>query len=124
LSPLTAASWNKDGIEPRWFYDLHPIVRDFLNENGEVPVLLSHHLRRKSRTYTDAPEMELFEGGAAVAEADLIALSDHRVLVAEAKSSNHLRPNKGSRLDAARKKVRLATTLHADEIVLATTQEV
>lgn len=124
-NPLTASSWNRDGIEPRWFYDLHPIVRDFLTENGEVPVLLAHHLRRKSRTYTDAPEMELFERGKRVAEADLIALSDRRLLVAEAKSSNHLRPKKGkgSRLDAARKKARLATALHADEILLATTHE-
>ncbi|WP_157974912.1 hypothetical protein [Glycomyces dulcitolivorans] len=124
-NPLTAASWNRDGIEPGWFYDLHPIVRDFLNENGDVPVLLSHHLRLNSRTYADAPEMELFEGGKRVAEADLIALSDRRLLVAEAKSSNHMRPKtgKGSRLDTARKKVLLATALHADEIVLATTQE-
>jgi hypothetical protein len=124
-NPLTAASWNRDGIEPAWFYDLHPIVRDFLHENGEVPVLLSHYLRLNSRTYTDAPEMELFEEGKRVAEADLIALSDHRLLVAEVKSSNHLRPKtgRGSRLDAARKKVRLATALHADEIVLATTHE-
>jgi hypothetical protein len=124
-NPLTAASWNRDGIEPAWFYDLHPIVRDFLHENGEVPVLLSHHLRLSSRTYTDAPEMELFEEGRRVAEADLIALSDRRLLVAEAKSSNHLRPKtgNGSRLDIARKKVRLAKVLHADEVVLATTHE-
>ncbi|WP_211253301.1 hypothetical protein, partial [Glycomyces tenuis] len=124
-NPLTAASWNRDGIEPAWFYDLHPIVRDFLHENGEVPVLLSHHLRLNSRTYTDAPEMELFKEGKRVAEADLIALSDRRLLVAEAKSSNHLRPKtgKGTRLGAARKKVRLATALHADEVVLATTHE-
>ncbi|MFG3342385.1 hypothetical protein [Glycomyces sp. NPDC048151] len=122
-NPLTASSWNRDGIEPTWFYDLHPIVRDFLNENGEVPVLLSHHLRQKSSTYTDAPEMELLQGEKPIAEADLIALSDRRVLVAEAKSSNNLGSKSGARREAARKRVQLANTLQADEIVLATSRE-
>ncbi|MBO3732789.1 hypothetical protein [Glycomyces niveus] len=121
-SQLVSPSWGKT-TEPPWFYDLHPIVRDFLNENGDVPVLLAHHLRGNSRTYTDAPEMELFSEGKRKAEADLIALSNRKVLIAEAKSSNTLGADRGQRNDAARKKALLADVLHADEIVLGTTHD-
>ena len=87
--------WNHQPIEePTWFYDLHPTARALLRDNGDVPLLLSHHLRSGSeRSFADAPEFELFNAdGNREAETDLLALVDRQLIIAEAKSNNTLAP--------------------------------
>ncbi len=56
-----------------------------------------------------------------LAEADLLALVDDKVVVAEAKSTDEL--DTGNQNKAARKRVLLAETFGAEEIILATTKE-
>ena len=114
--------WRQPVEEPTWFYDLHPIARKLLQDNGEVPLLLSHYLRSQSqRSYTDAAEFEMYSSdGNAICETDLLALADRRLCVAEAKSSNTLGSRK-QRIAAARKRAMAARILRVDEIVLATT---
>ena len=78
---------------------------------------------RRSRSYDDVPELELRDAsGNPVAEADLIAVGDDEVIVAEAKSNDALGGNPREVKRAAAKRVRLADVLRADQIVLATTR--
>jgi len=117
---LVQPRWKNPANEPTWFYDLHPSVRDLIAENGDVPLLLSHHLRTNSRVYADVGELELRDAtGSAVAEADLIAHADGLLITAEAKRPADL----GSGRVMARalaKRALLAEQLQADQILLAT----
>jgi len=113
--------WRLPVKEPTWYYDLHPIARKLLLDNGEIPLLLAHYLRSRSkRSYVDAAEFEMLDSeGVPVSETDLLALADRRLILAEAKSSVSF----GSRRERnaiARKRVIAAKVLRVDEIVLAT----
>jgi hypothetical protein len=120
---LAQRQWRLPVEEPSWYYDLHPVARDLLADHGEVPLLLSRHLRSVSRRYDDAPELELRDAsGNPVAEADLIAVSDDDLIVAEAKSNDALGGGAREIRRAAAKRVRLAEVLGADQIILATTE--
>jgi hypothetical protein len=121
-SQLVQERWRHPHAEPTWFYDLHPAVRQLFEHHGDVPLLLSHHLRTKSRQFFDTAEFEITDPTSSLAaETDLLALSDGRVAVAEAKSIDTL-GNGAARRRAVDKKLLLAETLHADEIILATTR--
>jgi len=120
---LARMQWRDPVEEPSWYYDLHPVARDLLADHGEVPLLLSRHLRSTARRYDDVPELELRDdSGKPVAEADLIAVGNDEVIVAEAKSNDALGKNPREVKRAAAKRVRLADVLRADQIVLATTR--
>lgn len=120
---LAQRQWRQPVDEPSWFYDLHPVARELLAEHGEVPLLLSRHLRSVSRRYNDVSELELRDSsGSPVAEADLVAVSDDDLIVAEAKSTNALGAETREARRAAAKRVRLADVLRADQIILATTE--
>jgi hypothetical protein len=120
---LAQPQWRDPVEEPQWYYDLHPVARELLADHGEVPLLLSHHLRSTARRYDDVPELELRDdSGNPVAEADLIAVANDEVIVAEAKSNNALGKNPREVKRAAAKRVKLASVLRADQIILGTTQ--
>jgi hypothetical protein len=120
---LARVQWRDPVEEPSWYYDLHPVARELLADHGEVPLLLSRHLRSGSRRYDDVPELELRDAsGNPAAEADLIAVDDDDVIVAEAKSNDALGGSAREVRRAAAKRVRLADVLRADQIVLATTR--
>lgn len=120
---LSRERWRRPHGEPRWFYDMNPIVREHLTQDGEIPLLLSHYLRNKSRSYTDVAELELLgNDNSRLAEVDLIALSDHELITAEAKRVGSL--GQGRILRAAvTKRIMIADQLEADQIVLATTDQ-
>ncbi|MER7273478.1 hypothetical protein ABT369_03375 [Dactylosporangium sp. NPDC000244] len=120
LNNLSQARWRQPETEPHWYYDLHPTVREHLSQDGEIPLLLSHHLRVNSRSYVDIAEVELRNADTGpVAEADLIALSDGQLVTAEAKRPGSLGVAKELRRVVA-KRALLAEQLRADQIVLAT----
>lgn len=120
---MAQAQWRDPVDEPSWYYDLHPVARELLADHGDVPLLLSRHLRSKSRRYDDVPELELRDAsGSPVAEADLIAVCDDEVIIAEAKSNDALAGNTKEVRRAAAKRVRLADMLRADQVILATTR--
>ena len=121
---LARQQWRDPVEEPSWYYDLHPVARELLCDHGDVPLLLSRHLRSLSRRYDDAPELELRDAaGSPVAEADLIAVSDDSLIIAEAKSNDTLGGKPREIRRAAAKRVKLADVLQADQIILATTQQ-
>jgi hypothetical protein len=122
-TPPYSAVWHPAAAEPKWYYDLHPVARELLADHGEVPLLLSRHLRSTARRYDDVPELELRDASdKPVAEADLVAVGNDEVIVAEAKSNDALGKNPREVKRAAAKRVMLADVLRADQIILATTQ--
>jgi hypothetical protein len=99
---LAQRQWRLPAEEPSWYYDLHPVARELLANHGEVPLLLSRHLRSVSRRYDDAPELELRDASAnPVAEADLIAVSDDDLIVADG-SQEQRRARRQDQRDKAR----------------------
>jgi DNA-directed RNA polymerase subunit RPC12/RpoP len=117
---LIRERWRKPTEEPYWFYDLHPSAREYLANNGEVPLQLSQHLRTQTRNYVDIAEVELLNtAGSAEAEADLIALSDGELITAEAKRPGTLGTGRELARCAA-KRTTFAEVLQADQIVIAT----
>ncbi|GIH24614.1 hypothetical protein Aph01nite_29240 [Acrocarpospora phusangensis] len=117
---LSQARWRKPEDEPQWYYDLHPTVREHLAQDGEIPLLLSHHLRSGSREYNDAAELELSDDSGPLAECDLVALRDGKIITAEAKRTGSLGEGKTLR-QAIAKRALLAEQIQADQILLATT---
>lgn len=117
---LSSARWQQPLREPIWFYDLHWAMRQQLEQNGDVPLILADHLRRlESRSYADLPEFEftLTDSGATT-EIDLIAHRSGILALAEAKSVDKLGRNADK---TYRQRVRLSRALRADELILATT---
>jgi hypothetical protein len=122
-TPLRLEAWRQPVFDPEWHYELHPIVRDLVRENGHAPLWLAHHLRQGARTYCDVSETNLFCGDSCrpIAEADLVAHVDGRLLTAEVKTTDELDTTRDKRKAAARKRLMWARLVNADEIVLATT---
>jgi len=121
---LTHWHWKMPLHEPTWYYDLHRAVRGFLAQDGDVPLLLSHHLRTGRQHVADVGELEFLDAdtGKKLAEADLIALVGQDVVVAEAKKNGSLGTGRQAGRAAA-KRVELADVLSADQILLATTAD-
>lgn len=121
---LNRAAWKMPNNEPVWYYDLHPVGHNLLANNGEVPALLSAHLRSKlrgnSRLY-DIDEVEIFRDGKATVELDLVACIDNSIIIAECKSPGNLGVGgKKAGLHEIHKKCYAAKHLRADVIIFAT----
>lgn len=117
---LTQARWNRPADEPIWWYDLHPAARELLAADAGVGLLAAEYLRRTARSYEDTSELEFVRGTAPVAEADLLAVVEGRVILGEAKATPTLGPTKRQRAAKARKIALMAAALRADEVVLCT----
>lgn len=120
---LTHERWNHPMDEPTWWYDLHPAARELLAADAGVGILAAHHLRRSARRYDDLSEIEFLRCTSPVAEADLIAVVDGRVVLGEAKTTPSL-GSRRQRTDKARKIATMASALCADEVILCTTSEI
>lgn len=107
--------------EPLWFYDLHPVGHKVLQDNGDVPALLSAYLRagRKDlRTAIyDVEEVVFLNGDDPQVEVDLVAYTDDTLTVVECKSVGTLSAKE------LRKKCRAAALVRADRLMFATTAE-
>lgn len=121
---LNRTAWKMPNNEPAWYYDLHPVGHNLLANNGEVPALLSAHLRSKVRGNSrlhDIDEVELLRGGKAIVELDLVACMDDSIVIAECKSPGNLGVNgKGAGLREVNKKCEAAKLLRADILIFAT----
>jgi hypothetical protein len=119
-NPLTVQRWRQPITEPTWWYDLHPAARELLAEDTGIALLCSAFLRKSARSFADLSELEFIrEGQNVVAEIDLLASCDDKVVIGEAKTKASL----GSRKDRISKAKQLATiarVLNADQILLCT----
>lgn len=124
VNELAASRWRADTNDPPWFYDLHPAFRELMATNGDVVLFAAQKLQQGSWEYADTPELDFRRAGTRipVAEIDLIAHVDGKVVLVEAKSNGRLGSTRAQSADAARKKVDIAIALRADRIILATSE--
>ncbi|MFW0797782.1 hypothetical protein AAFP30_28540 [Gordonia sp. CPCC 205515] len=121
---LTQPRWRQPIDEPAWFYDLNPAFRFLIKENGQYPLVLANYLERNSsRQYADVVEFEVISEGKKQHETDLAAFADDELIVAEVKNANCIGSTSTERRAAARKRVRAAQMIEADQILLATTHD-
>jgi hypothetical protein len=104
---------------------LHPVARELLAEDSGIGLLCSAHLRKSARSYADPSELEFRRYDQRpdehpVAEIDLLANCDDKVIIGEAKKTPSLGGTKSDREKKAHKLADAARTLHADQIVLCT----
>lgn len=122
---LDQRTWKLPADEPTWFYDLHPVGRHVLRENGEVSALLSarlHGQRKDQReAFGDLEEVEFLQADQPQVEVDLVVYADDVLTVAECKSPGVLTGRAGKR--EVGKKCQAAAWLRADQLVFATTAE-
>lgn len=125
---LDQAAWKLPIDEPTWFYDLHPVGRQVLADNGDVPALLSKHLSAGHSslaafqpTYQDIEEIEFLSNDVPQAEIDLISYYEDILTVAECKSNDRLSKDANKAREEVRKKFQVAAWLPADRIIFATT---
>ncbi|MGV0865725.1 hypothetical protein [Mycolicibacterium sp. XJ652] len=123
VDSLTQERWNVPAGEPGWFYHLHPLARDLVRDDGDVPLLLAAYLRKRAgKRYADTPEVVVVQGGKTAAEADLVAVTDGVLIVGEAKSNNTLGVDKANEVKSVGLRLHLAEIFGADEILIATTE--
>lgn len=120
---LSAGRWPSGDREPRWSYGLTHVVRELLQQHGDVPLIAAAYLARNQRLYEWSPEIELTYSNGDSIEIDLFMVVDGRVIVGEAKSNSRLTSAGRSAQTAARRLVQAALALTADEIVLITSQK-
>jgi hypothetical protein len=119
---FTQSAWNYPAGEPDWFYHLHPLGRDLIRDNGDVPLLLSNYLQKQvGERFSDTPEVVVLKGRKTVAEADIVAVAGDLLIVGEVKSNDAL-AGKKDMAKAVRARLHLAEIFGADEIVIATTE--
>lgn len=124
LNDLDHPAWKAPADEPTWFYDLHPVARQVLRDNGDVPALLSSYLRNQRTTppsnqFDDVAEVEFGKEGQPHVELDLVSYVDDVITVAECKASASNFAGRAAREEVA-KKCRAATWLRADQLIFAT----
>lgn len=56
VNQLDGAAWKKPYDEPLRFYDLHPVAREFMQGNGDAPLVAAQHLKAASKSFADAAE--------------------------------------------------------------------
>ncbi|MEA5366312.1 hypothetical protein VA596_42750 [Amycolatopsis sp., V23-08] len=120
---LDQEHWKAPASEPAWFYDLHPIARNLLVDNGAVPALLAARLRADAQPgdYRDVTELEFHTSGSRIAEIDLISYHDDTLIVAECKRNGRLSGNSREIRREVEKKCRVAKLVQADQPTFATT---
>jgi hypothetical protein len=122
-SNLDQWAWKSATDEPTWFYDLHPVGRQVLRDNGDVPALLSSYIRNQRTTprsqLDDVTEIEFTKDGQPQVELDLVTYIDDTITVAECKSSGNELVGRAGRKEIT-KKCQAATWLRADQLIFAT----
>ncbi len=118
---LTSHRWRRRTFEPRWVYDLYATFREFLRHNGEIDLLAANALRTGARSYADAPQLQFFDAASndPVAEVDLVACVNDELVVVEAKLRGSF-GGRGKRLAQTDKLLKVASSIGADRLVLAT----
>ena len=122
MNALVSARWHEKTPEPTWFYDLYAAFRELLASRGDIVLLAAANLQGSSRTYADTSELEFYEldSERKVAEIDVIASVDGKVVIVEAKAGGAFGTKQRGSQTA--KLLRMAKALRADRIQLATIQ--
>ena len=111
--------------EPRWYYSLHPTVVQFLNENGDVPILAVRQFAAARRAFDAEFELEIVKEGESrpSMEIDFAFISRDGLVIGEAKSVSKLDgTNEKERTSDVGKLIDAARIVGAREICFATTK--
>jgi hypothetical protein len=120
---LRAGNWKKP-TEPMWFYELAEVVFQALNSDCRDVVLALSEIKKESRRgFHYEPQMELFESGRLVSEVDIWAISNGRVVLGEAKSTNRLGRDENEERKEATKLLTATQACGADNALFASTSK-
>lgn len=116
---LVQSNWHRPVHEPRWHYDLHPVMRRLVRDHGDVPLLAERHLRTEHARLEGLPEFNLRGkiGQGSPLEIDLLAATEDLVIVLEAKTRPSIRGKDLSK--KAEGLAKAARMFQADEVILA-----
>ncbi len=120
-SRLARDRWKKNEPEPAWNYALDQVVRDLLDQHGDIPLLAAARLATGKHSVLWAPEL-LINVDAKTKELDLCLILDSEIVVGEAKFKSRLKTADRGTAREARRLVQAAHLLSADKIVLATAE--
>ncbi len=121
-SLIVQEAWKQpnDG-EPYWYYDLDEVVYQALDHDIRVPILALSQLAEGARSVLIRPEADVWRDGEWIAEVDLWAIIDGKVVVGEAKTDDRLDPERAKERKAASRLAQVAAAVATDEVILATT---
>ena len=111
--------------EPAWHYKLDELVFQGYRQGMSVSLLALDHLRQRSESFSFATDREFWHAGASrpYAEADFFCVSDGILTIGEAKKEGRLGRNSSEEGAELAKYRRLAASLCARRLVLATFAE-
>ncbi len=121
---LAQERWRDPKGEPRWYYSLHPTVTQFLQSNGDVPILAVRQFAAARRAYDVEFELEILVEGEIrpKVEIDFAFMSRDGLVIGEAKSVGKLDgQNEKERVRDVTKLLDAAEILGAREVCFATT---
>jgi len=113
---INVSTWENHTIEPVWFYDLHPIIRQMLETNGDIPILAGRKIQKELKLADFIPEVE-FRNNKQLIEIDLIVGNRDKLVISECKKKpiNSKRELNKKNSDL----VQIADLLQADKLILA-----
>jgi hypothetical protein len=121
-SLILQQTWKQPaGGEPQWYYDLDEVVYQALKHDVRAPILAVSKLAEGARSVLTRPEADVYKGARHVAEIDLWAIVDGKILIGEAKTIDQLDPDRARERAAARRLAEVAAAVTADEVIMATT---
>jgi hypothetical protein len=122
VSLIVQAAWKRpDDGEPNWYYDLDEVVYQALSHNVSAPVLALSKLAEDAQSILIRPEADVYDGQDWLAEVDLWAVIDGRIVVGEAKTVDRLDSTRARERRVAARLATVAQAATADQVVLATT---
>jgi hypothetical protein len=113
---INVSTWENHTIEPVWFYDLHPIIRQLLETNGDIPILAGRKIQKELKLADFIQEVE-FRKQDQLIEIDLIVGNRDKLVISECKKKpiNSKRELNKKNSDL----VQIADLLQADKLILA-----
>lgn len=122
-SKVTRGTWLADTPEPVFSYDLHEVVYQALRHDCHVPVLALASMEAGSGKFLYLPDQTVFRGGEVLCEVDIWAIADGRIILGEAKATDHLETTAAKERASARRFADVAAGITADEVVYVSTKE-
>lgn len=121
---LIQERWKSPLSEPTWYYELHPAVRELVENDGDVPLLATQFLRTQhwARPSLVCEEFEVLRGGNPFVEIDFALATLDQVWLGEAKSGDALASTAKEQKRDVCKLIEGCTTLGAGGLVLATSK--
>jgi hypothetical protein len=120
-SLIIQAAWKKPETEPYWYYDLDEAVYQALGHNMRAPVLALAELASGAASVLTRTEADVYRGDLRIAEVDLWAVVDGKIIIGEAKTADRLSQSAKEERKVAHRLAEVAVAVSADEVVLATT---